>query len=386
MTRRSRAAARAATTATPSAQGHLLCAALPPPAAPAPAQQLLFELVVLIAAAARLSGWELSRLVGVCRTWRAALTSASALWRDAIARDFADGAPAQRLVATLAPRLLHSLRAVPSLLRTGSSSYGYYYAAESLRCCDTALRGTRARRDFRKVTRSGGPVADPFLAAAVPAPATGVREWATVRVVERQAWRHWLGGYVREPIFCCFSCDEAYHEQLKESLEVPVPRMREVHGELTAYWHNLAQPYALQWTAEVPALGEAAVARQPRRLRLHDALRTATPGDVDADYKLYTALASALLPGRCRACNRPTDDVHAALRVPMCAKPACAGAYAAAAADGAAKATTTRRRAWRPRHGARRTAAQRERGKPGSSAVVASSPAEEQQLCSPTPS
>ena len=69
-----------------------------------------------------LDGWQLSRCVAVCRTWRALICGADDWWRRALAADFVDGLPACTLArqGILVPDT-HATRArrVPSALRHG---------------------------------------------------------------------------------------------------------------------------------------------------------------------------------------------------------------------------------------------------------------------------
>jgi hypothetical protein len=151
-------------------------------AAPPALHGLPHELVVLIAG--HLSGWELSRCVNVCHAWRGALLGAAAapLWRAALLRDFADGAPGEALAlqgALVRTDCLRQFATVPAALRLGGVNRGFKRTAP-------ALRGMHNERGVTGVPRA-------LAAAAGPAPREP-RAWACVRIVERVAWRHRLKG------------------------------------------------------------------------------------------------------------------------------------------------------------------------------------------------
>jgi hypothetical protein len=304
---------------------------------------------VLSLICSRLSGWELSRCVNVCKSWRAALIADPALWRAALSRDFADGTRALALARTrtLVPaHQLRMLRAVPSRLRRGASTAA------------AGFEGMPALQGFAKLRNHGSPAGlPPSLAApdaAAPSDSSAPRAWGAVRAVERVTWRY----------------DVRPGAPLIDGQQQPLPRahMLRAHAALWAWYTHLARPYKLVWRTP-PAVGadggdegamtqRGIIAHRPRRLQLPASLRdgAAAPG---ADYALYQAFAAALLRGRCRVCNRETHDVHATLRVPMCARRQCAGAYPRPAqqpATVAADAAAARRPAWRPRNAGKRGA------------------------------
>ena len=320
------------------------------PSAPLP--YLPAEVVMPIVAAAQLRGWELARLCCVSRTWRKAITGAGHIWREALRRDFEDGTGAQRAALDMLDGGYMPLRSVMSLLRHRELRS----AANKLREINVWLRGTRQPRssgDRARFMAEGWSETSLAERGCAAAAVTGVevggdaRGWASVHVVETVAWRHYLGTHtsIIDGCRCCTGREYFF-------APVALAKLRAANEELVDYWLNLAQPYELAWTAQAPA-GGAALTTRPRRLKLDTALRDSAA--LDADYRIYTALATALLRGRCRACNRPTHDVHPTLGVPMCAVAACAGAYRREAqAGGAVKAAARRPRAWRPRRGAKR--------------------------------
>jgi hypothetical protein len=306
----------------PTPAGHLSSQREPVPASqPAsPPVELPGDVLLLVVAAARLRGWEVARLVCVCRAWRAALThEAGALWRAALTRDFAPGAPDADAAAEVRRLLLMPPRMLSSWSQERAS------LASALRSCERRLR-----RDAARVAHAAADVA-----AAPP------RAWASVRVVERPARKNLLGG----------------SERADANFSVTPHHVVAAHACLTERWRTVSKPYALRWLAPDAPARRDALAVRPRRLHLPVELRCGA--GACADYRLYTAFASALLRGRCRACNCVTEDVHAALRVPLCATAACAGAYrvAAAAAAGAAAAAAVRTAPWRPQQRRRRAAA-----------------------------
>jgi hypothetical protein len=326
---------------------------------------------VLLAIAARLSGWELSRCVNVCRAWRAWLTGsvASALWIAATRRDFADGASAWLLArcGTLLtpPGALAAFRAATALLRASAPRARASRAARAT-ARERATDGVRAAHNARGADGTPRRLALANSFAALYDPTTVDTypprlAWRAVRVAERITWRHNL------------SPPSSSSSSLAAGL-VPTARVARAHGALRAWYLTLARPYALTWHADAPSATPAPLPtrdetlhKRPRRLLLPDALRS--PADdaaaaARADYGFYQCLAAALLRGRCRVCNRQTADVHAALRVPMCAHPRCGGAFAAACAAAAAAAYVSpssggkqqqqqaARHAWRPRRAA----------------------------------
>jgi hypothetical protein len=289
---------RAPVTAAAEREGTYLAPTLPVPTTAAAAQPSLAVVPddVLLLVVAHLSGWELSRCVNVCASWRRALTRAAPLWRAALLRDFAD--------ATLPRELVASKQMLPEHV-LGDFYEPNWYPHE--RVC---------RRLHRERAAGGGPAAlraaqaaaaaAPPAAPAQPPPAA----WAFVSVAER-----WVE-----------------------------PKRRQASiVELRGWLHNVTKPFRLVWT---PARPDAATAlsRRPRRLRLHAPLQHAgAPGaPEDAYYRLYTALACALLRGRCRVCNCETTQRHPVLRVPMCAVRACGGTFPVVTAAAAAAALGAR--------------------------------------------
>ena len=129
--------------------------------------------------------------------------------------------------------------------------------------------------------------------------------------------------------------------------------LRRASAALHAWWLTVTKPFMLHFT---PKVAHAKVEYRTRKLLLPPAMKQAAP------YRVYQTLAASLLRGRCRCCNRETADVHATLRVPMCAVRQCAGAYpirrrGEAPAGGDAAAQPQRRRpAWRPRNAGKRKA------------------------------
>ena len=368
-----RAAAAAAVesepTPTSAAAGHLCCTE--PPEAP----DLPKEVVVRILAAAKLRGWELARITCVSRAWRAALTTSAAgfLWRAALEQDFEDGLHAKRLAPqfsrsrqsafdeSITERLSFVRRRLITI-ETRMDEDGkalddddlpcyHRDATMALRGCDAEMRGVRPRRDRRRETyNQWGGASDAGLAeearalAAAEAPGAGPRGWEWVHVVERMTWQHWLGDYAPTGQFdwCCCICDSGYLESLGSPLSVS--QMWAAHAALTAYWTNLAQPFKISWLGDAPPSGS--FMRRSRRIVLPTVLQTSDDGE--SEYLMYTALATAMLRGRCRVCNRPTKDVHPTLKVPMCAKQQCTGVYqaevATAAGDSEVAALPTRNR------------------------------------------
>jgi hypothetical protein len=302
--------------------GHLSSSQLQRAPVPVPASaELPADVLLLIVAAARLRGWELARLVCVCRGWRAALSAAAPLWRAALAHDFAPGV---RPDADDAAEVRRVLREVTPAAMWYAGSGCLFELSRALRSCEARLQ---LQRD-----------ADAHADAHVAPP----REWAAVRVAERptgrDAWR-------------C-ACKR------KGALIRP-PRLTATHARLASRWRTASQPYILRWLPPGAPARRDALAARPRRLHLPAELRSAA--DAAADYRLYTAFAAALLRGRCRACNCVTGDVHGVLRVPLCATPACGGAFRAAAAaaaaaagagGGGAAAAAARAAPWRPRRAA----------------------------------
>jgi hypothetical protein len=254
-------------------------------ATPSPALALPDELLRRVASF--LSGWELSRCVNVCTTWRQALTQDAALWRAALQRDFADGTPARVLAAArslVEPAVIASFRSWP--------------AAEEQEE-EAALATVMLLAAYRD---AGGPPALLAAHAAVADAAAEPHAWRAVRVLER--W----------------------------------PTLTEcspVYPDLTAWWDNLSRPYDVVHVSQPLGSGRATAGR-PRRVRLH--MRHATPGAPDALYQLYQALAAALLPWRCRVCACPTKGRHPVLRVPMCVATRCSGVYPVMRAEDAAAA------------------------------------------------
>lgn len=334
-----------------------------------------------------LNGWQLSRLVVVCKAWRALICGTEEWWRRALAEDFAEGwqLPGRHtpvfqghvydLVKEARPRNLYRFRRVPSALRAGALQRALAGLQSIRRERDkhvpAALEAARATHLREQVEAAAQIEAVGALGAAVvtaAAPATlariaeirttieqaaarerdarrqDPRTWSLIMPRERVTWSHRLRG-----VAAAFSRRH----------------LAAANAALQAWWLTVNKPWALSFLAE-----HEAVSRRPRRLFVPTPLGQ---GGAQAAYQLYQLLAAYLLRGRCRCCNRLTSDVHATIGVRMCAVRQCAGAYpirqkplsavsavaapagAAAAPAGAAAATQPPRRpAWRPRNAGKR--------------------------------
>ena len=253
--------------------------------------ELPVELVVAVAR--HLPGWVLARCVCVCRAWRDALRSSGQLWHAALRADF--------------------------------------WSAEDAEDAAVDVLGD-ARHDY-------------WLLFA--------RE---VSAEEQEQWR--LRGYPRrdDVLDTSRKLDTALRREPAPWLldgitgvaarERPVARRgaRSLHA-LRLSLLTLHRPYTVQWQA----LGEAQEQAPPSRHRSRKLgksdengfrrrrwfaqaglreVRLPQQGAPDAMYRVYTALASRLLRGRCRVCNCATEARHPVLHVPICAGGgACAAAF-----------------------------------------------------------
>jgi hypothetical protein len=188
------------------------------------------------------------------------------------------------------PECLERFRRVPDLLADAPTN--------------ATLIAARLMRPLRDAFAAGGPPTLLELQAASAASPRTVYEWRAVYVAER-----WPRAQAQRPL---------------------------TYEQLAAWWDTLSRPYAVAWLREPPGSGRA-TANCPRRVRLHAPTCGFASGP-QAPYRLYQALAAALLRGRCRVCQCPTTARHKVLRVPLCADARCAGQYPVLRAPQAAEA------------------------------------------------
>ena len=322
-----------------------------------------------------LNGWQLSRCVSVCKSWHALLCGTEEYWRAALAADFVDGehAYARAKTGTLAnPRHLARFRRVAPALRSGAYKYALVGLQAMRRERDThvqrrlrdeadadfeesvqleatmAVVGAAAVRTMQNSAHAPGAALEVTIEAAEVAEFVNIvtqaaardrhaaqldpRRWAMVAPRERVTWYHRLRG---------------------EADELGRAGLAPANAALRSWWLTLTRPYEMVWVdADVR---ETSVQHQPRRICLP--LLLCNEG-AHAAYLLYQTLAANLLRGRCRCCNRVTANMHAQLRVPMCATRQCAGAYPIrprkAEAEAAAALPRRHRPAWRPRNADKR--------------------------------
>ena len=365
------AAALASTRAAP--RESIAAASAPPPPRDAIAAEAARDAPsdVLRLIFAHLNGWQLSRCVSVCKSWRALLCGTEEYWRAALAADFVDGEQAHTLAANWSlfqHQHVARYRRVPSAMRRGAYKHALLglqamrrerdahvqrtLQADAARQLDEqvefeATHAAVAAAVLRSLQAPIGEEGAAFGLADVSEFAVAIeqaallereaaqldpRSWAMVAPRERVTWRHRLRG---------------------RPFELGRSGLAAANAELRSWWLTITQPYRILWT-DKPAL----VKHQPRRIFLPLSLQA---GGARAAYLLYQTLAANLLRGRCRCCNRVTADVHARLRVPMCATRQCAGSYPAVqrnigAAGGAEAAAQPRQRrpAWRPRNAGKR--------------------------------
>ena len=321
-----------------------------------------------------LNGWQLTRCVSVCKAWRALLCGTEECWRKALAADFVDGERAHDLAANWSlfqPQHVWRYRRVPSAMRRGAYKFALLGLQAMRREQDAHVQRTlqadaaRALNELVEFESMQAAVAaavvrslrtpfdedsafgvadssefvDAIMQAAVLDRQVALRDprcWGMVAPRERVTWRHRLRGSANE---------------LGRAGLAPA------NASLRSWWLTTTQPYRILWMHDKPAL----VKHKPRRIFLPLSLQA---DGARAAYKLYQTLAATLLRGRCRCCNRVTDNVHAQLRVPMCATLQCAGAYPVQShvfheGEVEAAAQPRRRRpAWRPRNAGKRKAKQ----------------------------
>lgn len=362
-------------------------APLPPPPLPLDVLHLIFSL---------LNGWHLSRCVSVCKAWRATLLSddCERLWRAALAADFVDGHQARVLAqrGELAhPQHLYRFRRAPSALRRGALEHALrgiqamqrerdlhvpynllahagdaflVELAEALKAAPHTAQMTQA------VVAAGSkgqvPLESPSARAALDralaiemdvvraraARELDPRQWSEAAPRERVTWHHRLKPPPHDaPVVIGAALGRGRGEVMRRAWRADLaPAL----AALQSWWLTLTKPYALQWTPQ-SVEGGARVERRRRQQRAVILPQSLQRAEVPAaSYLLYQALASSLLRGRCRCCNRVTADVHATLRVPMCATRQCAGAYPVRL-ESESEATPRRRHpAWRPRNAGKR--------------------------------
>jgi hypothetical protein len=350
-----------------------------------------------------LNGWQLSRLVVVCKAWRALICGTEEWWRRALAEDFAEGwrMPAGSvqpifqghvydLVKAARPQNLYRFRRVPSALRSGALRHAQAGLQSARRERDkhvpAALEAATAThfREQVEVTlqvEAVGALGAAVVTAAAPATLARIAEIRTTieqaaareRDARRQDPRTWDFVMPRERVTWS-------HGLRGKAVAFSRSHLAAANAVLQAWWVTVNKPWQMFPSEEEQAL----VKRRPRRLFVPAPLRQ---GGSQAAYQLYQMLAANLLRGRCRCCNRMTSDMHATIGVRMCAVRQCAGAYpirqkkatavvsaaapAAAAMAGAAAAITAanavatlalagvapqlpRRPAWRPRNAGKR--------------------------------
>ena len=319
-----------------------------------------------------LNGWQLSRCVLVCKAWRALLCGTEEYWRKALVADFVDAARAcaRAESGTLAnPKHLTRFWRVAPALRQGA----YHLALVGLQAMrrerDTHVQRRlriQADQEFAERVQLEATIAAMGAAAvrnvhnALHAPtgeleviigpdevAEFVDEVAQAVALDREAAqldpRRWEMVAPRERVTW-------YHRLRGEADELGRAGLAPANAALQSWWLTLTKPYMLLWMEG----GAAAVQRRPRRILLPVSL---SREGAHAAYLLYQALATHLLRGRCRCCTRVTANVHAQLRVPMCATRQCAGAFPIRRkgdADAAAPAPRRHRPAWRPRNAGKR--------------------------------
>lgn len=245
---------------------------------------------LVLAVARYLPGWVLARCMCVCRTWRDALRSSGQVWGAALRADFWSAEDAEGAAVDV---LGHARHVHWLLFRREVSAeelqlpQDQAYVRDIFRKLDVALRREPA----------------PWVLDGI----TGVA--ARERPVARRG-------------------------------------ARSLHA-LRLSLLTLHRPYVVQWQAPGEAQEQAPASRhrskkpgksdengyRARRWFAQAGLREVRlpqpqQGAPDAMYRVYTALASRLLRGRCRVCNCATEARHPVLHVPICAGGgACAAAF-----------------------------------------------------------